>query len=63
MKRLFLLATALVSLVTVLSADEPAFEFFVFDNGVGRGMWTPEEQAAILKQLGYDGISYNYTRQ
>jgi sugar phosphate isomerase/epimerase len=36
-------------------------EFFVFDNGVGRGTWTPEQQARTLKDLGYDGISYNYT--
>jgi sugar phosphate isomerase/epimerase len=37
-------------------------EFFVFDNGVGRGSWTPEQQARTLKELGYDGISYNYTK-
>jgi sugar phosphate isomerase/epimerase len=36
-------------------------QFFVFDNGVGRGSWTPEQQATTVKQLGYDGISYNYT--
>ena len=36
-------------------------EFFVFDNGAGRGSWTPEQQAQTLKDLGYDGISYNYT--
>ncbi len=35
--------------------------FFAFDNGVGRGKWTPEKQAATLKALGYDGICYNYT--
>jgi len=35
--------------------------FFAFDNGVGRGEWSPEKQAATLKALGYDGISYNYT--
>ncbi|OGV62053.1 MAG: hypothetical protein A2283_23530 [Lentisphaerae bacterium RIFOXYA12_FULL_48_11] len=43
---------------TVKTGDH---EFFVFDNGVGRGKWTPQEQAAALKELGYDGISYNYT--
>jgi sugar phosphate isomerase/epimerase len=37
-------------------------EFFAFDNGVGRGTWTPEQQASTLKELGYDGISYNYTK-
>lgn len=35
--------------------------FFAFDNGVGRGKWPPEKQAATLKAMGYDGISYNYT--
>ena len=33
-----------------------------FDNGVGRGTWTPEQQAKTLKELGFDGISYNYTK-
>ena len=35
--------------------------FFAFDNGVGRDSWSPEKQAATLKALGYNGISYNYT--
>lgn len=35
--------------------------FFALDNGVGRGAWTPALQAATLRELGYDGISYNYT--
>jgi sugar phosphate isomerase/epimerase len=30
--------------------------FFAFDNGVGRGSWTPEQQAELLKELGYDGM-------
>ena len=37
-------------------------EFFVLDNGVGRGSWTPEQQASTLKELGYEGIGYNYTK-
>src|SRR5664279_2319653 len=37
-------------------------EFFVLDNGVGRGSWTPDQQAKTLKELGYDGIGYNYTK-
>lgn len=37
-------------------------EFFVLDNGVGRGTWTPEQQAKTLKELGFDGIGYNYTK-
>ena len=31
------------------------------DNGVGRGVWSPEKQAAVLQEIGFDGISYNYT--
>lgn len=37
------------------------WEFYAFDNGVGRGKWPAEKQAATLKALGYDGCSYNYT--
>jgi sugar phosphate isomerase/epimerase len=44
-----------------LFAAEHSYEFFAFDNGVGRGEWAPEKQAATLKTLGYDGISYNLT--
>jgi sugar phosphate isomerase/epimerase len=44
-----------------LFAAEPPYAFFAFDNGVGRGQWAPEKQAATLKTLGYDGISYNLT--
>ena len=32
--------------------------FFAFDNGVGRDTWSPEEQARVLKEAGYDGIGY-----
>jgi len=61
MKLNLFIATACLALAGALSAALPAPEFFVFDNGVGRGKWTPEEQAKTLKELGYDGISYNYT--
>lgn len=44
------------------SAALAAPEFFVLDNGVGRGSWPPEQQAKTLKELGYDGIGYNYTK-
>ena len=40
---------------------EGRWPFFAMDNGAGRGRWTPQEQAATLKELGYDGISYTYT--
>jgi sugar phosphate isomerase/epimerase len=47
-----------LAVTTALAAPE----FYVMDNGVGRGSWTPEQQAKTLKELGYAGISYNYTR-
>ncbi len=44
------------------SAEKAAvWPFFAFDNGVGRGKWTPFKQAETVKSLGYDGIHYNYT--
>lgn len=36
-------------------------EFFVFDNGAGRGEWTPDKQAKTLAELGYAGIGYSGT--
>lgn len=57
-------ACAALPLLTPLRAfaeDKALWPFFAFDNGVGRGKWPPEKQAATLKALGYDGISYNYT--
>ena len=54
-------ALAIVLLLTLTPSVGARPEFFVFDNGVGRGAWTPEQQAQTLKELGYDGISYNYT--
>jgi sugar phosphate isomerase/epimerase len=41
--------------------DRPGgeYSFFAFDNGVGRGHWSPEKQAATLAALGYDGIGYS----
>ena len=58
-RRSFLLALLMLLAWTHAEAARP--EFFVFDNGVGRGSWTPTQQAQTLKELGYDGISYNYT--
>jgi len=51
----------------VLDAQERAAvanvpEFFPLDNGVGRGSWTPDQQAACVQELGFDGIGYNYTK-
>ena len=39
----------------------PRFELFAMDNGVGRGTWSPAQQANVLSEIGYAGISYNYT--
>ena len=36
-------------------------EFLVFDNGLGRGSWTLDQQARTATALGSDGISYNCT--
>ncbi len=56
-----MLAALVLVLVFAAGALAERPEFFVFDNGVGRGSWTPDQQARTLKELGYDGISYNYT--
>jgi sugar phosphate isomerase/epimerase len=61
-KKILLLPALLVLLVLPADTMGAAPEFFVFDNGVGRGSWTPEQQAKTLKELGFDGISYNYTQ-
>ena len=53
---------ALVAGMLLSGSALAAPEFFVLDNGVGRGSWTPEQQAKTLKELGYDGIGYNYTK-
>ncbi len=55
----FLLA-CVVPVFAETSAPEP-WAFFPFDNGVGRGVWTPSVQAETVKKLGYDGMHYNYT--
>jgi sugar phosphate isomerase/epimerase len=38
------------------------FEFFAFDNGVGRGNLTAEQQAEILGDLKFSGIGYTGTQ-
>jgi sugar phosphate isomerase/epimerase len=55
----FVAATLLAA--AAAGAEPAAWPFFAFDNGVGRGQWEPARQAATLKELGYDGICYNYT--
>jgi sugar phosphate isomerase/epimerase len=64
------LAVGALLLVTIAAAvargsedAAPRHPFFVMDNGVGRGKWTPDEQAQAVREIGYDGMSYNYTNQ
>ena len=56
-----LAALPLITPLRALAEEKALWPFFAFDNGVGRGKWPAERQAATLKALGYDGISYNYT--
>ena len=45
---------------TSVELDNP---FFAFDNGTGRGVLSLDDQAALAKDLGYDGIGYTGTGQ
>ena len=49
-----LLATSIITTTALMGNP-----FFAFDNGLGRK--SPDEQAVLLKQLGYDGIGYTGT--
>ncbi|NQU23688.1 MAG: sugar phosphate isomerase/epimerase [Candidatus Nealsonbacteria bacterium] len=54
-----------LALGSAASTAEPAAPmkldnaFFAFDNGTGGNEWPLEEQAAMLKELGYAGIGYS----
>jgi sugar phosphate isomerase/epimerase len=56
-------ATVVLFLVFTIAvrADELDNPFFAFDNGAGRGVLSPQEQAKMLKELGYQGIGYTGT--
>ena len=60
-----LIAVGLMGILAALTSTSlsatPPFKLFALDNGVGRGVWTPEQQATALQEAGFDGISYNYT--
>ena len=45
----------------LVHAAPSGLELFAMDNGVGRGSWAPARQAATLREIGFSGISYNYT--
>ncbi len=56
----FCCATALLaSAADDAAGTKPKWQFFAFDNGTGRGVVPPEEQARMLKETGYDGIGYS----
>ena len=57
----FILKVLVVTLSGAGALQAAPWEFFALDNGVGRGVWSPEQQASVLKETGFDGISYNYT--
>jgi sugar phosphate isomerase/epimerase len=55
-------ARALAAAGLLTATTVTANPFFAFDNGTGRELgWLPAKQAAVLKQLGYDGIGYTGT--
>ncbi len=62
-------ALCLTVFPVVLIADDgaarpgPANPFFAFDNGTGRGRIPFDEQAKMLKELGYDGIGFSGAEQ
>lgn len=47
---------------TLPAAEVAATGFFAFDNGTGRGRLSPQDQAKMLKDLGYAGIGYTGTK-
>ncbi len=67
MKLFFTLAFAIAFMAHFALAGDATAQFaiqhpfFAMDNGVGRGKWTPVEQARVLKELGFDGITYDGT--
>lgn len=50
---------AILATILIATAAAMANPFFTFDNGLGKK--SPAEQAALLKELGYDGIGYTGT--
>jgi sugar phosphate isomerase/epimerase len=59
------LCVAEAALASEGAAAKPglANPFFAFDNGTGYGRVSAEDQAAMLKQLGYAGIGYTGARE
>jgi sugar phosphate isomerase/epimerase len=57
--RMKILFALVVSAAFAVASDAP---LFVFDNGVGRGSLTLDEQAELTKKTGYAGIFYSGTK-
>ncbi|MBI2478441.1 MAG: TIM barrel protein [Planctomycetia bacterium] len=57
-RTLFLFACCSACCLPLHAEPFPDWPFFAFDNGVGRGKWTAQQQAATLAELRYDGIGY-----
>jgi sugar phosphate isomerase/epimerase len=68
------MAALVVMATSVLAPAAPAADgdaaktrlpdaFFAFDNGTGRGVVPLDQQAKMLKELGYDGIGYTGTQR
>jgi sugar phosphate isomerase/epimerase len=56
-----LLLYGAVLMLIGLTANARTNQFFAFDNGVGRGEWSPAKQARTLRELGYAGIGFTGT--
>lgn len=54
--------TALLAAVTMAALSAAEVPLYIFDNGVGRGALTIEEQAELTKRTGYAGIFYSGTK-
>jgi sugar phosphate isomerase/epimerase len=55
------LPVVLVAIATTVCTGQ-SFEFFAFDNGLGRGQLKAEQQAQILADLKFAGIGYTGTQ-
>ena len=54
----FLIAVSCAAIARTTRPAPPAWPFYAFDNGAGRGRLSFDQQAQLLKDLGYDGIAF-----